>query len=242
VKFVRYVIVAVLLIGGFSIWLAPASLLRRVTNEVPGLDIVHTTGSLWHGRGTIVLQGEGVGTLDWKLVPARFLALELGYNFDFAGRDTNLQGTFTAGIGRLGLSGRGLLGNRSLNYTLAPYGVTMSGDVLVDHVNSVWTRGRMESLGGLLVWNGGPVSWSSAAVPGSATLPSLQARFEGAAGTLNGVIVPNDGQTPLLQGSLLPDGSLQIGMTMLLIRLLGIPWQGSEPDHVIVMEMTEDVF
>ncbi len=241
-KYLRYLIVAVVLVSAFSIWLAPASLLRRVTNEVPGLDIVNTSGSLWHGRGTIVLQGEGVGTLGWKLVPVRLLELELGYNYDFTGRDTNLQGNFTAGIGRLSLAGHGSLGNQSLNYTLSPYGVTMNGDVLVDHVNSIWARGRMESLDGLLAWNGGPVSWSSAAEPGTATLPPLQARFEGAEGNLNGIIVPIDGQTPLLQGSLQPDGNLQIGMTMLLIRMLGIPWQGSEPDHVIVMEMTEDVF
>jgi Type II secretion system (T2SS), protein N len=241
VKYLRYVIVAGLLIGGFSIWLAPASLLRRVTNEVPGLDIVNTTGSLWHGRGTIVLQGEGVGALNWRLKPARLLALELGYDFSFTGRDTSLQGVFTAGIGRLGLTGNGLLGNQSLNYTLAPYGVTVSGDILVDHVKSVWRRGTMESLDGLLGWNGGPVSWSSA-TPGSANLPGMQARLEGAAGTLNGVIIPANGQTPVIQGSLLADGTLQVGMTMLLFRLLGIPWQGSEPDHVIVMEMTEDVF
>ena len=241
-KFLRYVIFAALLIGGFSIWLAPASLLRRVTNEVSGLDIVNTSGSLWHGRGTIVLQGEGVGTLNWKLKPARLLALELGYDFDFTGRDTSLQGIFTAGIGRLALTGSGLLGNQSINYTLAPYGVTLSGDILVDRVNSVWKRGTMESLDGLLAWGGGSVSWSSAAAPGSATLPALQARMEGAAGNVNGVIAPADGQTPLLQGSLLADGTLQVGMTVLLFRLLGIPWQGSEPDHVIVMEMTEDVF
>ncbi len=241
-KYLRYVIVAVLLIGGFSIWLAPSSLLRRVTNGVPGLDIVNTTGSLWHGRGTIVLQGEGVGTLNWKLKPARLVALELGYDFDFTGRDANLQGIFTAGIGRLELTASGLLGNQSLNYTLAPYGVTISGDIQVDHVNSVWRRGSMESLDGLMAWKGGSVSWSSGGVPGNTTLPPLQARLEGAGGNLNGVVIPTDGQTPVLQGSLLADGTLQVGMTMLLIRLLGIPWQGSEPDHVIVMEMTEDVF
>lgn len=239
-KYLRHAVIALLLIIGFSISLAPASLLRRVTNDVPGLDVVNTTGTLWHGQGTIVLQGEGVGTLNWKLLPARFLALEFGFDFDFTGRDTNLQGTFSAGIGRLGMTASGSLGNQSLNYTLAPYGVTMSGDVLVDHVNSTWMRGTMESLDGLLAWNGGPVSWSSD--PGTATLPALQARLEGAAGNLNGVIIPTDGQTPLLQGSLLADGSLQVGMTRLLVRQLGIPWQGSEADHVIVMEMTEDVF
>lgn len=241
-KFLRYVIVAGLLIGGFSIWLAPASLLRRVTNEVPGLDIVNTSGSLWDGRGMIVLQGEGVGTLNWQLKPTSLLALELGYDFDFTGRDTRLLGTFTAGIGRLGLTGSGMLGNQSINYTLAPYGVTLSGDIQVDHLSSVWRRGTMESLDGLLAWNGGLVSWSPAVAPGSATLPALQARMEGAAGNVNGVIAPVDGQTPLLQGSLLADGTLHVGMTTLLIRLLGIPRQGSEPDHVIVMEMTEDVF
>ena len=241
-KYLRYVIVAALLIGGFSIWLAPASLLRQVTSELPGIDVVNTTGSLWHGRGTIILQGEGVGILNWDLKPARLLALELGYDFDFTGRDTSLRGIFTAGIGRLGLTGNGLLGNQSLNYTLAPYGMTLSGDILVDHINSVWQSGTMESLDGLLAWNGGSVSWSSATAPGSATLPAMQARLEGAAGNLNGVIAPTEGQTPVLQGSLLADGTLQVGMTMLLFRLLGIPWQGSEPDHVIVMEMTEDVF
>ncbi len=241
-KTLRYVIVAGLLISGFIVWLAPASLLRRVTNEVPGLDIVNTTGSLWHGQGTIVLQGEGVGALNWRLNPVRLLALELGYEFDFTGRDTNLRGTFTAGVGRLEMSGTGLLGNQSLNYTLAPYGVTLSGDIQVDRFNSIWRRGSMESLDGLLGWNGGPVSWSTASGPGSATLPAMQTRLEGAAGTLNGVIAPTDGQTPVVQGSLLADGTLQVGMTMLLMRLLGIPWQGSEPDHVIVMEMTEDVF
>ena len=252
-KLLRYLLFAAALAIGFSIWLAPAGLLRWVLGDVPNMDIVNTGGSLWHGRGTLVVQGEGLGTVDWKLVPVRLLSGELGFSYDFSGRDTRLHGTLGLGVGQLGLAAGGLIGSQSLNYTLAPYGITVAGgsaaeasgadgDVLVDQFTATWSAGRIHTLDGLMAWGGGSVSWNGGPQSGSARLPPLQARFEAIDGAVHGILAPTEGQIPLMQGNLQPDGLMTIGMTRLLTRLLGMPWSGSDPDHAIVMEMTEDVF
>jgi len=46
-------------------------------------------------------------------------------------------------------------------------------------------------------------------------------------------------EAPLLHIRLGPDGWLDIGVTKMLTKMAGFPWPGNEPDHAIVIDVSE---
>ena len=48
--------------------------------------------------------------------------------------------------------------------------------------------------------------------------------------------------TSLLHAELKPDGFAKISVTKYLTKLAGNPWPGGDPDHVVVLEVEEQVF
>jgi general secretion pathway protein N len=238
----RRLILVGLLITGFIVWLAPASLLRRVVNDIPGVDIVSPQGSLWNGSGSLVIQGEYVGTTRWQLRPLRLFALELAFDTQFSGRDAQLSGMFTASPRGLGADMAGTLGIQALNYTLAQWGVTVAAPVTVESVKAEWKNYQLKELDGKLVWPGGNVDWPAANGNGHASMPPLSGVVSDQNGSLFGLVVPVNEQIPLIQAELTPDGTFTLKISKLLTRLTGNPWPGSDPDHAIVIEMVDDLF
>lgn len=238
----RYLAVGLVLVLVLCIVFAPASLLRHAVSDVPGLEIVSPRGTLWTGDGGIVVQGEQIGTAHWTLLPFRLFQFELAHAVRFSGRDAVLEGDIAVSVGRVQGHASGTLGADALNYTLAPWDVRIEQPVTVEGVDAVFENRQLVSIDGHLAWPGGPTSWLMDGAPSTVTLPPLNGTLSSSDGSLSGLLVPADGQIPVVQMTLAPDGTFTLKISKLLTRLVGRPWPGSDPDHAIVIEMVDDLF
>jgi len=239
---VRYIAAGVVLFLVFCIAMAPAGLLRHATSDVPGLELIGTAGTVWSGRGGLVVQGEKVGEASWSFKPLELLSLQLGWDVQFTGRDAELTGAIGFSPGTFRANASGVIGEEALNYSLKQWDVQVAGAVSVQSIDAVWQAQQLTGLDGRLFWPGGPVSWFMDGHNAAATLPAMTGQLGQSAGALSGLILPDQGQTPVAQIELSPDGTFSLKISKLLTRLLGKPWPGSDPDHVIVIEMVDKVF
>ncbi|MBM4203228.1 MAG: type II secretion system protein N [Gammaproteobacteria bacterium] len=239
---VRYISAGVLLALLFSIIMAPASLLRRVTSDVPGLELIGMAGTVWSGSGGVVVQGEKVGQATWAFRPLGLLSLELTWDVQFTGRDAELNGGIGISPGAFRVNASGVLGEDALNYSLQQWDLHVAGAVSVESIDAVWKAQQLTSLEGRLSWPGGPISWFMDGQTATATLPAMTGQLAQSAGAVSGLIVPDEGQTPVAQIGLSADGMFTLKISKLMTILLGRPWPGSDPDHAIVIEMVDRVF
>lgn len=238
----RYIAVGVLLALLLCIVFAPASLLGHAVKEIPGLEVVAPRGTLWSGHGGVVIQGEQIGIARWTLHPLRLLLFELAYSVRFTGRDAVLDGAVTVTPGTVHGRASGTLGADALNYTLAPWDVRIEQPVAVETVEAVFENRRLAAIDGQLAWPGGATTWLLDGSPTTVALPPMTGRLAASEGRLTGLLVPADGQIPLVQMMLAPDGTFTLKISKLLTRLVGRPWPGSDPDPAIVIEMVDDLF
>ncbi|MEZ5597289.1 MAG: type II secretion system protein N [Pseudomonadales bacterium] len=240
----RYAIVLLLFFLGFAVAYAPASLLRRYTNDVPGLDIVDPAGTLWSGSGTILTNGRPLGTANWRVRPLSLLKFHLTYDARlFNSEGSELEVTLDTGLERLNLNVTGSIDTVTLNRVLQNWQLSIAGELSVQHVKSSWRNRELDSLDGELDWAGGQVTFNDPNGTGQATLPALTAALsDDGEGGISALLVTADGQTPLVQGRLQRKGQLSINITKLMTRLVGTPWRGDEPDHAIVISLEETVF
>ncbi|MCP5181020.1 MAG: type II secretion system protein N [Pseudomonadales bacterium] len=239
----RYAIVLLLFFLGFAVAYAPASLLRRYTNDVPGLDIVDPAGTLWSGNGTLVADGRVLGRATWRIRPLAALKLHGVYDVRvFNDNGSLLEGSIDIGFQGLTLDAAGTVDTQTLNQVLQTWQLSLSGDLDVKHVVSRWRDGRLDSLDGELGWAGGQALFNNPGGPGQATLPMLTAVLTGdGQGGLSAILVSEGEQTPLVQARLAADGMLKVDITKRMTRLLGTPWRGDEPDHAVVISLEETV-
>jgi hypothetical protein len=238
----RYIAAGVLLVLLFCIVLAPASLLRYATANVPGLNLIATSGTVWSGSGGVVVQGEKVGEASWSFQLPSILAMELRWRVEFSGRDAALAGEIGVNPGTFRANASGSLGEEALNYTLQPWGILITEAVSVETISVVWEDRELTTVDGKLYWPGGAVSWIMDGQLTNAALPAMNGQVGQSSGRLTGLLTPEQGQIPVVQIVLAPDGTFTVKISKLLTRLLGRPWPGSEPDHAIVIEMVDKVF
>lgn len=237
---IRGIVIVVLLSFALLVWKAPAALLRNAFNEVQGVDLVDTSGTLWTGQGRLLVDQGPLGRLTWQIEPGALLGLQLAYQVRLSSEDIDLQGTLQGAPGGFGADLQGLITNAALNRFAGSYDMTLAGDVRVEalRLNAGYDR-RLETLRGTLRWQGGPVTYPEAGGMQRAALPPLFAELADDAGHAVARVFAEGGTTPLLHVRTLDGGYYRLGVTKLLTRLVGRPWRGSDPDHQIVLELEE---
>ena len=75
----RYIIAGTVLFVGFAIAFAPAGLVDRGVENVPGVDLVDTRGTVWNGQAQMLLEGQPLGVVNWQFQPLTVLRAAPGY-------------------------------------------------------------------------------------------------------------------------------------------------------------------
>lgn len=240
---VKALLVGLLLFLVFAIAFAPATLVRTLLPPDGGVQILEPTGTVWDGAGHLYLAGQPAGRMRWDFVPAALLRAALGYDLALAGPEHDLRGSVSlgAGAGELDLVGRASAA--FANRWLAPYDISIAGDLTFQdarvRVPYNYAQSGSGNASGSLTWTGGPIRYRLGGRGYSGELPPLIAYLgEG----LETVVYPRGGQTPLLRAEILPNGFVKIGVTKLLTDMAGNPWPGSHADHEVVLEVEEQLF
>jgi hypothetical protein len=236
----RTILWGVLLFLGFSVAFAPAGLMRVAFNQINGVTLTDPTGTIWHGRGQILLQEQPLGALDWDLRPSKVLSGELSFDFDLVDPGHTITGLASLGIGRtFAVRVSGTVSADLVNRFLAPYDISISGGLSLTGAGLTLAGGAPVCASGNIMWSGGPVRYTLSGRTLTRELPPLVAYLgDGAEAT----VFEQNGQTPLIRAELMENGFVKIGITKLLTKLLDNPWPGANPDHMVVLEVEEQIF
>lgn len=233
--------IGLLLFIVFAVALAPAGLLRRATDALPGLDLAQPTGTVWHGAGQLIVDGQLIGNLAWVFQPLSILRLAPGYEFELEGDALRLTGVINVSTGGTQLSLAGRIEANLFNRYLNAYDLTIPGELSISALSAVLTDGRISYMEGEARWSGGEVRYVLSGRLGASQLPPLVA-YVTTDEFPTADIFPDGGQTPLLHVQILDTGFVKIGVTKSLTKMLNNPWPGGDPDHAVVLEVEEKVF
>jgi len=240
---IRTIVIGVLLFVVFAIVFAPASLLRTVIPAGSSVELLEPSGTLWSGTADLYLAGRPAGRLDFDFDATAIARGALGYDIALAGPEHALTGAVSLRPG----SGEAMVQGRAsaafANQWLAAYDIAIAGDLTFReaHVQIPYdvaeTGAGVSS--GTVAWTGGPVQYILSGRSYAGVLPPLIAYLGEA---LETVVIPENGETPLLRAEVLPRGFVRVGVTRLMTKLAGNPWPGSHLDHEVVLEVEEQLF
>ncbi len=225
----------------FVVALAPAGLLRRATDTVPGLDLAQPTGTIWRGTGQLIVDRQLIGNLAWVFQPLSILRLAPGYDVELKGDALSLAGMVNASMSGTQLSLAGRIDADLFDRYLNAYDLTIAGELSISALSAVVADGRITQLEGEARWSGGEVRYVLSGRLGASELPPLVA-YVATEEFPTADIFPEGGQTPLLHVQLLDTGFVKIGVTKSLTKMLNNPWPGGDPDHAVVLEVEEKIF
>ncbi|MFB3106102.1 MAG: type II secretion system protein N [Pseudomonadales bacterium] len=225
----------------FAIAFAPAGLMRTAFDQVPGAVLTEPSGTLWEGSGRIYLNEQSLGLLAWDFSPGKMLGGSLIYEFSITGPEHDLTGEIAVSLSATALQVSGEIAAPLVNDWLAPYDIAISGTVQLDTTQVNVVDGYPKGAEGRVHWSGGTVRYTLSGRTSSATLPPLVAYLDEGPEGPSAIVFAQSGQTPLIKAELLENGFAKVGITKLLTKLLNNPWPGSDSDHVIVLEVEEQV-
>lgn len=241
---IRYVLVGVLLFLVFAVSFAPAGLLDRVISSSTEADLVEPQGTVWQGRGQLVVGGVSLGNVVWDFVGTSLLRATPTYAWSLTQPAWQLQGTAGIGFSNAQLSAAGLIQASATNTWLRAYDISLNGDFSIAPTEATFNHRNRQitAVDGELNWSGGTVRYTLSGVLREATLPPLTAILDMNNDDLPEAVVFAEGQqTPLLIATLGRDGFAKVGITKLFTKLLNNPWPGSDPDHVVVLQVEEKI-
>ena len=238
-----YALVGVLALAGCIVYMAPATLLAAAVGEDGPARLTRVHGRIWDGSAAVAYQGHALGSLSWQFAPASLLQGEADFDWRLAGTGHTLSGRVGLGFGGLHGLAAGTVREAAVRRILAPYWIQTTGDIGIERVGADASYGLLlEDLAGELSWGGGEVRYRLAGEHFRMVLPPLAGVLESvdAQPVLTVFAAGND--TPLLHIRLGTDGWLTIGVTKKLTKMAGLPWPGNDPDHAIVMDVSERLF
>ncbi len=220
----------------------------------PEIRLVNARGTLWDGSGQLLVNRRPVGNLSWQVQTARLLGLEAAVDWQLNDEQFSARGTASAH--REGFDLRNVQGSfsaRFLDRILSAYDISPSGTLNIEQldITDLVLNDRMDWPGsvtcsGRLSWTGGPVRYRLSGQTFDIELPQLLGIVTTSDRSANPgwpelEVTDADTGNLLLTGRLTPKGTAAIGITRGLTRLTGQPWPGSEPDHVVVLEVEEQL-
>lgn len=250
----RYLLVGALLVLGLLVARAPASLLTHALSEDGAARLIATSGTIWHGEGTLHLRALGgmsgyldAGQASWRFRPGDLLRGRLGFSVMLAGSDHALSATVGIAPGRLFLTLNGKAESAFINPWLAAYDMWLAGTFQVASWSLAAPLGTPAAdamvtgtqLDGRLGWTGGNVRYRLSGRDFSIQLPALAAEL--GPGPVGAVHEQASG-TPLLVFSLTDAGFAKIELTQRFTELAGTPWPGRAAPGTVVLAVEEQLF
>ena len=233
--------VGVLAFLGFCILLAPAGLLVRAAQQVPGLALAQARGTVWSGEGRLLFQGQDWGRIAWLFRPVTLLRLSPGCSWTLSANDLQLAGTLDLAPGRISLAAEGTLDAAPVNFWLAEYDLRLEGDFQIDAMRIDMGDNRAPDIRGTVRWSGGAVQYVLSRRFRTVQLPALVARL-GFNEKRAAKVFAEGSDIPLLEARLLHDGFVKIGVTKRLTQLADVPWPGESADDALVLAVEEKLF
>ena len=224
----------------FLVIFLPASSIRFVTNTIPAIDFSTTEGSIWNGSGRLRVTKLYAGSLSWSVDPVQLVFGKLVIEWVLEEQTHTFGGAATIRLGSMAFSFDGLIEAATINRVLAPYNMNLNGAL---HLRSIKaTINKSEGpirIQGHMRWDGGTVQYHMSNQRFQRELPALLGELQMVEGIPSMTVRSETDDTPLIRARLDDDGWIHIGITKRFTRLIGQPWQGSEPDPAIVMEVSE---
>ncbi len=224
----------------FCLIFAPAQLLAPAVERIPGAKLIGVNGTIWAGSGRLLVQGRDIGLLTWALRPTSLLNLFPEVDWTVSGEHLQLSGKLNLGTSRMVISMSGSVAATAINPWLAVYELSLSGDFNLRDLYLHITDGWPDDTRGTLNWSGGRLRYVLSQHSKDTQLPPLEARIGYEDGP-RATVFEQDRTRPLLEATLLDNGFVRIGITMLLTRLLNEPWPGGGPDDKVVLAVEEKI-
>ena len=239
----RYALLGVLVLVACIAYMAPARLLAIALADQGPTRLTHARASIWKGAAALEHEGQSLGSLSWQFDAGGLAHGEANFDWQLAGTGHTLSGLARFGPVGLHCSATGTVSDATMRRLLAPYWIETTGDVGIERIRADVTYGlHLRAMVGELSWSGGEVRYRLAGEQYRMVLPPLA----GMLGTVDAeptlTVFAQEVDAPLLHVRLGADGWLNIGVTKKLTRMAGFPWPGNEPDHAIVIDVSERLF
>lgn len=239
----RYALVGILALVACMVYMAPATLLALALGDEGPIRLTQLRGSIWDGAAALEHERQSLGSLSWQFDTGGLVHGDANFDWRLAGTGHTLSGGVRLGGAGLHCSAAGTVSGATTRRILAPYWIETAGDVGIERISTDLTYDlHLQSMAGELSWSGGEVRYRLAGEHYQMDLPPLSGMLE----TVNAepalTVFAQDIDAPLLHIRLGADGWLNIGVTKKLTVMAGLPWPGNEPDHAIVIDVSERLF
>jgi hypothetical protein len=236
--------IGAILVVIFALVFAPAGLSRLVLEHVDGITLLEPAGTLWSGQGSVSVNGVPLGVLRWDMQAVTVLSGALGYDFALSGEDLELHGEVRAGLNQVfAVAATGRVGESFVNQLMAPYDMSISGDLALDATQFEITGDIPQSANGQVTWDGGLVEFTLSGRKSAAELPAMIATLgPGPSAVVHEWVGNEDQGLPLMLAELQANGFAKVSMTRYFTELLNNPWPGAATADQVVLQVEEKVF
>ena len=240
---VFYALIGILALAGCIVYMAPATLLAVALGEEGPVRLTEARGRIWDGAAAVSHRGHALGSLSWQFAPAGLLQGQAHFDWLLAGAGHSLSGRVGLGFGGLRCLAEGTVREAAVRRILAPYWIETAGDIGIERIGLDATYDlHLQDLAGELSWSGGEVRYRLSGEHYRMVLPSLAGVLESSDAKPALTVSAHGIDTPLLHVRLGADGWLTIGVTKKMTKMAGFPWPGNDPDHAIVIDVSERLF
>lgn len=239
----RYALVGILALVACIVYMAPATLLAMILGDEGPIGLTQVRGSIWDGAAALEHQGQSLGSLSWQFDAGGLAGGEANFDWWLESPGHTLSGGARLGLAGLRCSAAGTVSGTTMRRILAPYWIETAGDIGIERINTDITYDlHLQTMAGELSWSGGEVRYRLAGEHYQMVLPPLSGMLETVDAEPTLTVFGRDVDAPLLFIRLGADGWLNIGVTKKLTIMAGFPWPGNEPDHAIVIDVSERLF
>ena len=233
-------VVGILALLGFVVYTAPATLLGAALGDKGPARLTQVQGSIWDGAAAAEYEGQSLGALTWEFDASSLARGEAVFDWHLSAAGHALSGSASLGFAGLHCDAGGTVHGATMRRILAPYWIEAEGDIGIEGIRAdVAYDLHPRNVAGELSWHGGEVRYRLSGEYYQMVLPPLSGVLE-AVDAQPALTVFGEGvSAPLLHIRLGADGWLDIGVTKMLTRMAGFPWPGNEPDHAIVIDVSE---
>lgn len=239
----RYALVGILALVACIVYMAPATLLAMALGDEGPTRLTQVRGSIWDGAAALEHEGQSLGLLSWQFDAGGLAHGEANFDWRLASIGHTLSGGARLGLAGLHCSAAGTVSGATMRRILAPYWIETAGDVGIERIGADITYDlHLQAVVGELSWSGGEVRYRLAGEHYQMVLPPLSGMLETVDAEPTLTVFAQDVDAPLLHIRLGADGWLNIGVTKKLTKMAEFPWPGNEPDHAIVIDVSERLF
>jgi hypothetical protein len=245
----RIILAGVISIGVIVASLAPAQILRLGVEQINGVDLIDTRGSIWRGSGKLITDQGLSGDLNWQVGWQKEDLFGPAILWQITNQQTFFEGRISPGLSIQRIDVTGQFTSDFLEPILSKYDIFITGVFIIPP--SRVTLRRLGSTTHLtlpeeseIFWSGGNVRYVLGNGLEQTYMPPLTARIRSQQSPLPLAIIElTTGNTnPLL--TLTPDneGYINIAVTKGFIELVGRKWEGSAQAKDVVIEVNRKVF